>query len=146
MRLSITGLDGYQIKSKDTIEHSLEKEKDPSGLSQNIPGAKLDYGKPDMDLVFGAFSRALIEVAKVGTFGAKKYSPNGWLIVPNGIKRYTSAELRHYFKEEIEGLYDEDSGLLHKAHKAWNALATLELELRKLGNEREKSELGSSKE
>ena len=102
-------------------------EVDPSGLRATELGAKLDGDKPDMDLVLGGFSKALIEVAKVGTAGAKKYSRNGWKSVPNGIKRYTSAELRHYFKEETEGPIDPDFGLLHSAHKAWNALAALEL-------------------
>ena len=124
---------GPLSKILDDSSVSLRKaEKDPSGLCAHAPGAKLDGDKPDMDLVLGAFSRALIEVAKVGTFGAKKYTSNGWLSVPNGISRYTSAELRHYAYEEIEGPVDRDSGLLHKAHKAWNALAALELELRKI--------------
>jgi hypothetical protein len=117
------------IDGEDT---TIIKEADPTGLSSKDKGAKLDHGKPDLGLVLGDFSRALIEVGKVGTFGAKKYSEHGWLHVPNGIRRYTSAELRHQFYDEIDGPYDSDSGLLHKAHKAWNSLAVLELALREL--------------
>lgn len=94
------------------------------------PGDKYDTNKPDMGLVLSSFSRALIEVSKVGTFGAKKYTKDGWIAVPNGVARYTSAELRHHFYEETEGPFDRESGLLHKAHKAWNALAALDLYLR----------------
>ena len=106
---------------------------DPNGIDQHAPGAKLDNGKPRHGLVLGAFSNALTEVAKVGTFGANKYSDNGWLSVPNGLARYTDAMLRHHFAEAGGEELDEDSGLRHAAHRAWNALAVLELALREKG-------------
>lgn len=105
----------------------------PNGIDQHAPGAKLDNGKPRHGLVLGAFSNALTEVAKVGTFGANKYSDNGWLSVPNGLARYTDAMLRHHFAEAGGEELDEDSGLRHAAHRAWNALAVLELALRDKG-------------
>jgi hypothetical protein len=40
--------------------------------------------------------------------------------------------LRHHFIKEEDGEYDAESGLLHDAHRAWNALAALELRLRGL--------------
>jgi hypothetical protein len=97
---------------------------------QHVPGAKLDAGKPRLDLVLGAFANALLAVGAVGTFGAAKYTDNGWLEVPDGIERYTDAMLRHYLKEKAHGYIDDESGLLHAAHLAWNALARLELMLR----------------
>jgi len=106
------------------------EEKDPLGLSPHSPGAKLDDGKIDADLVLGAFANALIEVCKIGTFGAKKYTRDGWLSVENGESRYRSAGLRHWLKEATGEEIDPDSQLLHKAHKAWNALAELELYIR----------------
>lgn len=106
------------------------KEKDPSGLDQHSPGAKLDQGKPMVSLVLGGFARALMEVAKVGTFGAKKYTPNGWMSVANGIDRYSDAKARHQLYEAMGEEHDPDSGLLHAAHEAWNVLAVLELKLR----------------
>ena len=108
---------------------------DPNGIDQHAPGAKLDNGKPRHGLVLGAFANALTEVAKVGTFGANKYSDNGWLSVPNGKARYTDALLRHHFAEAGGEALDEDSGLRHAAHRAWNALAVLELALREKGGE-----------
>lgn len=108
---------------------------DPNGFDQHAPGAKLDHGKPRHGLVLGAFAGALTEVAKVGTFGANKYSDNGWLSVPNGKARYTDALLRHHFAEAGGEELDEDSGLQHAAHRAWNALAVLELMLREKGGE-----------
>lgn len=97
--------------------------------NQHAPGAKLDTGKPRVALVLNGFARALIEVSKVGTFGAKKYSDNGWIVVPNGIERYSDALDRHLLEENITEL-DSESELLHAAHSAWNALARLDLILR----------------
>jgi hypothetical protein len=102
-------------------------EQDPTGRSANEPGAKLDAGKVRAGLVLGGFSRALWAVSEVGTFGARKYTPNGWRSVPDGIERYTDALERHRLLEAMGQATDDDSGLLHAAHAAWNALARLEL-------------------
>ena len=103
-------------------------EKDPNGIGQHEPGAKLDDGKL-LAGILQQFSFALTAVLEVATFGAKKYSRGGWQHVPNGFERYSDAMMRHYLKETVEPV-DEDSGLSHEAHLAWNALARLELKLR----------------
>lgn len=108
-------------------------ETDPSGLSANTPGAKLDAGKPPVHQgVMVYFPRAILEVARVSEFGARKYTWNGWRSVPDGVVRYSNAMERHIAKEQIEGTYDLESGgagLRHAAQIAWNALARLELML-----------------
>jgi hypothetical protein len=106
-------------------------ETDPYGLGAHTPGSKLDRGKVRMGLVMAGFCRSLNDVGKVGTFGANKYTDNGWTTVPNGIERYTDALYRHLNKEALGETLDEDSQLLHAAHVAWNALARLDLMLRK---------------
>lgn len=106
---------------------------DPNGIDQHAPGAKLDAGKEPMRLILHAMPRALLEVGKVGAYGAAKYSPNGWLEVPDAVPRYTDAMFRHALREGIE-LHDEESGLLHAAQVAWNALARLELMLQQSSN------------
>lgn len=98
------------------------------GKSQHEPGAKLDAGKIRAGLMVSGFKRALLEVAKVTTYGAAKYTPNGWQDVPDGEARYTDALFRHLFASED---CDPESDLLHAAHAAWNALAVLELKLRR---------------
>lgn len=108
--------------------HALEL--DPNGTPANEPGAKLDAGKNRLGLVLGGFSRALQEVGKVGTFGANKYTDNGWMAVPGGVDRYTDAMFRHLLTESEGVTVDEQTGLLHAAHTAWNALARLDLLLR----------------
>jgi hypothetical protein len=79
-----------------------------------------------MSLVLYGFADALIEVGKVATFGAKKYTRDGWKSVPDGIRRYTDAGMRHQLAEAKEP-FDKESGLLHASHAAWNALARLQL-------------------
>lgn len=106
-------------------------EKDPNGLSPSDAGAKLDFGKPMCSQTLGMFSRALMEVAKVGTMGAKKYSMGGWQHVENGEARYADARMRHYLYRNMGEEVADDSGLLHLAHEAWNVLAELELYLRR---------------
>ena len=123
----ISSTSTYTFKEDSKIE---SKETDPNGFTSSTPGAKLDLNKPDLDLVLGDFAKAILEVGKVGTFGAKKYSRSGWLSVPNGIRRYSSALQRHWFYLMDGEEYDDDSGLHHAAHMAWNSLAHLELLLR----------------
>jgi hypothetical protein len=106
-------------------------ESDPQGLSPHSLGAKLDNGKVRLGLVVGGFSKALYEVGRVGTYGAEKYTDSGWLYVANGFDRYTDAMFRHLLAESSGESRDAESDLLHAAHAAWNALARLELLLRK---------------
>jgi hypothetical protein len=124
-----------KLSSEDLIAHwatpktTIWSERDPNGLDPHAPGAKLDAGKTRPSLIITQMSRALMEVAKVGTYGANKYTDGGWQSVENGVARYTDAMDRHRLKENIEEC-DEDTALLHAAHLAWNALARLELMLR----------------
>lgn len=131
----------YDINKTISIQLSKEKvgEQDPSGLKSSDPGAKLDYGKPDLDLVLGDFNRALVAVGQVGTFGAAKYSRSGWLEVPNSISRYSSALWRHFLARYRGEMVDRDSNLLHLSHLAWNSLAILELTLRNQENDETKT-------
>jgi hypothetical protein len=105
-------------------------ESDPHGLDAHTQGAKLDAGKNRLSLVLFGFARALEEVGKVGTYGAKKYTDNGWCEVPDGVQRYSDAMLRHVLAEARGEVLDCDTGLRHAAHAAWNALARLDLMIR----------------
>jgi hypothetical protein len=98
------------------------------GLNQ--PGKKDDRGKPPVGMMFEYFPRALLSVAEVAGFGARKYTRGGWISVPDGEHRYDDALGRHLLKRHIEGPDDPESHLKHLAHAAWNALAILELALR----------------
>lgn len=101
-------------------------EADPTGRVPGDPGCKLDAGKVRMGLVMSGFSKALVEVGIVGTYGAELHGDRSWESTPDGAARYSDAMLRHWFDEDgIGGGRDEKSGLLHAACVAWNALARL---------------------
>lgn len=114
-------------------EQPLLTEADPNGRNPHEPGAKMDAGKPCVyQGAIGYFPLAIDAVAEVSTFGATKYAWRGWETVPDGFNRYSNAMGRHLLKEGSGEQNDPDSGLLHAAHTAWNALARLELMLRKV--------------
>jgi len=114
-------------KFKGRLEAQL-KECDPSRLDQHRAGAKLDANK-SMAGLLGDFGLALLSVADVCTYGAAKYSRRGWEKVENAQERYKNAAYRHILKLRYSDV-DEDSGLPHLAHLAWNILAILELKIR----------------
>ena len=107
---------------------------DPSGLDQHTDGAKLDAGKTMWDLLP---LDALEQVANVMTFGATKYTPNGWKYVDNAENRYYSAQMRHEVLKRRGDIWDKETKLLHAAHAACNALFRLQLDLEKLKRETE---------
>lgn len=104
-----------------------------SALGTQGTGLKYDGGKaPVYQGLFKYFPRALKAVANVSGYGFTKYkSWGGWVNVPDGENRYGDAVGRHTLDEQVDGLYDAESDLLHAAQRAWNALAVLELMLRR---------------
>ena len=93
-------------------------ETDPHGRPAHAPGSKLDTHKTRAGLAIGGFARALLAVSEVATFGARKYTPHGWVAVPDGVERYTDAMYRHLLAEAAGDKLDSDSGLSHAAHAA----------------------------
>lgn len=93
-----------------------------------MKGIKYDGGKVRPSLILDDMRNALNAVMQVAEFGAEKYSAGGWQFVDNGKERYRDAKFRHALNPA--GRRDDESGLLHLAHEAWNALALLELQIR----------------
>jgi hypothetical protein len=97
---------------------------------------KYDAGKSPVNRGgLSYFPRAIREVASVSAFGASKYAWRGWESVDDGFNRYSDAMVRHLTYEGEGEVLDPDSGLLHAAHVAWNALARLELLIKERQNE-----------
>jgi hypothetical protein len=91
---------------------------------------KKDGGKSDPLMVEEDLVLALEAVNRVLDYGKAKYgSRGGWKAVDIG--RYRSAQARHRREVMKEGEYstDEESGLLHLAHEACNALFVLQTAL-----------------
>ena len=91
--------------------------------SKEFDGLKYDADKPHSGLLIG-FAPALNEVAKVATFGAKKYGRDNWKNLENGKVRYFDAAWRHRLAAGGDfDSKDEESNLDHLAHDIWNMLA-----------------------
>lgn len=85
-------------------------------------GIKLDAGKTRWDLLP---LRAMEEIVKVYTFRAGKYGDNNWQNLPYGYNRCKVAMFCHLAASERGEQLDNESGLPHLAHMAWNAIALL---------------------
>lgn len=85
-------------------------------------GTKFDDEKPKMALIP---AKGLVEVAKVMTFGAKKYGNFNW---KKGIAytRLLSATLRHINAIQQGNDYDDETGIHHAAHAVCNLLMLIE--------------------
>ncbi len=107
----------------------------PTHAHAMAPATKARYSKPQPYLgVLARFPRAIMEIAKVSSYGAMKHQKQmgdmSYLDVPEAEVNYVEAEVRHLLHEAIHGpINDDDAGLIHKAQKAWEALADLEVYL-----------------
>ncbi len=110
--LPATGADEYLVP----VEAPKEK---PDGI-------KFDHNKPQPRLLPMLGLGAVIDVL---TFGAKKYAPDNWQIVPKARERYTDALLRHVFAWMAGETNDPESGLHHLAHAGCCVLFLLHFEL-----------------
>lgn len=94
-------------------------------------GVKYDDGKPLVGTLCRIFPNALLEVGKCIEFGTHKYPEvDNWQRVDDAFNRYQDAMIRHLLKHNIGKELDEETGLYHLSHMAWNALAILELYIR----------------
>lgn len=94
----------------------------PTTSTQEL-GIKYDSDKPDMSLLSPL---AITYLAKVLTFGAKKYSANNWR---KGIdqSRLISAALRHIIAFQAGQDSDPETGLPHMAHAMCCCMFSIEL-------------------
>ena len=92
-------------------------------------GVKYDSNKVQMELLP---MRELREVARVLTYGAKKYDKDNWKKVPNAKERYAGALLRHFTEYREGRAFDHETcpdPSRHIAQVACNALFLLYFEL-----------------
>lgn len=110
--------DSDMSNDKKTINEMIEQGlvykpvKELSGIS----GIKFDNDKIRTELLYCSCVRSLENVAKVLTFGAKKYADDNWRKLDDGIRRQRGALHRHlneYYKGQLK---DSESGLDHLAH------------------------------
>lgn len=105
-------------------------------LEEESKDKKYDSGKPMVGQMKKDFSKALLVVSDISRYGIEKYKkPGSWREVTDALSRYEDALGRHDLMSCYED-YDEESEFLHAAHRAWNALATLELILETKGEKK----------
>jgi hypothetical protein len=95
------------------------------GSRGGLPGGlKFDGEKPRMDLISPI---AAVALARVLTFGAKKYADNNWR---KGIAwtRIVGAILRHAFAYLMGETNDPETGISHMAHIMCEAMFLIEFE------------------
>jgi hypothetical protein len=100
-----------------------------------IPGTNPTVQKaakiPVWQGVLNYFPKALMAIGEVSRFGARKHNegvmPTEWRRFPAPV--YADSLIRHILAESQGEIKDPESGLLHAAHAAWNALAVLEKKL-----------------
>ena len=92
-----------------------------------IRDMKFDEGKLLGSILHEDFPQALQDVIRVATFGAAKYERSSWKTVSNSHQRYADALHRHLLAIALGEVVDEESGLPHYAHAAWNCLALAQL-------------------
>ena len=105
-----------------------------------MAGIKYDGEKPEMYLLPPL---STLEVGKVLTYGAKKYSPDNWRRLDNLQTRYTSAAMRHLLAHMSGEDVDEETNMSHIAHAICCLMFKLEDEL--LEKKTEKERLRKSK-
>lgn len=88
-------------------------------LSGAGTGRKDDESKERYDLVLPEFER---DLARVLTYGAKKYDANSWQKVDGAVDRYYAALRRHLAAWRAGEKTDKESGLPHLAHAACNVM------------------------
>jgi hypothetical protein len=88
---------------------------DPVKASQNATtgGRKFDGGKLQYGLVPPLALKATVDVL---TFGAEKYEPDNWKVVPDSKRRYFDALQRHVWAWKEGEQIDPESGKHHLAH------------------------------
>ncbi|WWO60245.1 hypothetical protein [Xanthomonas phage SB3] len=80
-------------------------------------GMKFDGDKLRMDLLIMGMPEALEGVADVLTFGARKYAADSWQHVPDGLRRYEGAAMRHKSARLKGEWLDPESGKPHIYHE-----------------------------
>lgn len=91
---------------------------------------RFNEAKTRYDLIPYEWKKVLAEIL---TFGANKYSDRNWEKGMDWGKMIASAE-RHVVDFQSGQSYDRESGCHHLGHAAWNYLALMTYDLRRIGN------------
>jgi len=112
-----------------SIKPYVRKEEEEKQMGQEIAG-RFSAGKMRHDLIA---AWPLEQLAGVYTYGAQKYDDDNWRKGLKWKKDTFACILRHVWKWFRGERFDNESGLHHLAHAAWNCFALMEYERNGIG-------------
>lgn len=101
----------------EPLNEEQRSEAEPAGVKNDFKDDKLRWDLLPME--------EIEDIVRVYHAGAKKYGPNNWQNLDNGFERYRAAAARHLMEYLKGERVDADTGCLHLAQYAWNAIAML---------------------
>lgn len=113
------------------FEKNEKQEEEIKKAQEEGYGTKFDDGKERYDLIP---PWALNELVKVYTYGTIKYDDNNWWKGMTWGKLF-AALMRHAWKWWRGEKLDDESGLHHLAHAAWQCFALMEYERNNVGQD-----------
>ena len=113
---------------KRSISYKLIEQCKTKGMEQEIKTEARKNDRLDDKLRWELLPLEDVEdIVRVYTAGAKKYGPDQWQNLPDGIRRYKAALLRHLVEFDKGNEIDEETGCRHLAQVCWNAIAMLHI-------------------
>ena len=113
---------------KESISYKLIEQCKTKGMEQEIKTEARKNDRLDDKLRWELLPLEDVEdIVRVYTAGAKKYGPDQWQNLPDGMRRYKAALLRHLVEFDKGNEIDEETGCRHLAQVCWNAIAMLHI-------------------
>jgi len=119
-----TPVEGGFMDAGRAIEYEAESQRRRIDEDLHKKGVKDDSTKLRYDLVLPQMEES---IAAVLTYGANKYTDQGYRDVPNNVERYYAALRRHINAWRRGENNDAESGLHHLAHAATNCLILMDV-------------------
>lgn len=107
-----------------------ERNKEEEAQMGQKEGARFSSGKNRFDLVP---PWSMDQIAQVYTYGTRKYDDDNWWKGLRWKRDVLGCIFRHVWKWVRGEKWDDESGLHHLAHAAWNCIALMEYERNNVG-------------
>ena len=119
----------HEIPEENEVKEYIRSTEEERQMGQETAG-RFSAGKIRHDLIA---PWALDQIAKVYTYGTIKYSDDNWWKGLRWKRDVFGCILRHVWKWFRGEQNDDESGLHHLAHAAWNCMALMEYERNGIG-------------
>ena len=118
------------IDNIDSICNEYQRSEEEEQQMGQPTAGRFSEGKIRYDLIA---PWALEQLAKVYTYGTRKYDDDNWWKGLKWRKDVFGCIERHIWKWMRGEKYDDESGLHHLAHAAWNCFTLMEYERNNIG-------------